>query len=285
MAGARKFVPITLFLMLITLAAQNGAFAQKPPGMTPPDQPSATMKNGGPDSSDQPTATAQEPGKQEKKAYKAFHDTPNTDADKKTQLGEEFLEKYPQSRYRSEVVIFLAGAYMAKQQVDKLQAAGDKELELKPVNPASLAVLGSNLSRVVTPATPDEQKHLDKAAEFCQKSLDTLATAKKPSDLSDQKFEQAKNEYSSVDYSGLGTVAFREQKYDDAIKNLEQAIKLGGGSDPVNYYLLGKANEAKTNYDEALAAYTKCAAISSGMQAPCEASAKDMQSHGAALPK
>jgi len=281
MAGTKKFVPFTLFL-LMTLAADKTVFAQRPPGMTPPDQPSATLKNGEPDSS-QPNQTIQEPSKQEKKAYKAFHDSANND--QKSQLGEEFIEKYPQSQYRSEVVIFLAGRYMAGQQIDKLQAAGDKELELKPVNPASLAVLGSNLSRVVTPATPDEQKHLDKAAEFCQKSLDTLATAKKPSNLSDDKFEQAKNEYSSVDYSGLGTVAFRQQKYDDAIKNLEQAIKLGGGTDPVNYYLLGKANEAKTNYDQALAAYTKCAAISSGMQAPCEASVKDMKSHGAALPK
>jgi tetratricopeptide (TPR) repeat protein len=284
MAGTRKFALSTLFLMLMTLTTGKALLAQRPPGMTPPDQPSATVKNGEPGSS-QPNQTVQEPSKQEKKAYKAFHDTPNTDVDKKTQLGEEFIEKYPQSRYRSEVVVFLAGAYMAKRDLDKLQATGDKELELKPVNPASLAVLGSNLSRVVTPSTPDEQKHLDKAAEFCQKSLDALATAKKPSDVSDQKFEQAKNEYSAIDYSGLGTVAFRQQKYDDAIKNLEQAIKLGGGSDPVNYYLLGKANEAKTNYDQALAAYTKCAAASSGMQAPCQASVKDMQSHGAALPK
>lgn len=284
MARTRKLVPITLFLLLMTLAAGKNVFAQRPPGTTAPDQPSATMKNGGSDSS-QPTETVQEPSKQEKKAYKAFHDTADTDVDKKTQLGEDFIDKYPQSRYRSEVVLFLARAYMTKGQFDKLQAAGDKELELKPMNPATLAVVGSNLSRVVTPATPDEQKHLDKAAEFCQKSLDTLATAKKPSDVSDQKFEQAKNEYSSVDYSGLGTVAFRQQKYDDAIKDLEQAIKLGGGSDPVNYYLLGKANEAKNNYDQALAAYTKCAAVPGGMQGPCQNSANDMKSHGATLPK
>lgn len=283
MSGTRRFVPITLFLMLMTSAAGKSIFAQRPPNMTPPDQPSATMKNGGSDSS-QPTETV-EPSKQEKKAYKAFHDTADTDIDKKTQLGEEFVDKYPQSRYRSEVVLFLARAYMTKGQFDKLQAAGDRELELKPVNPASLAVLGSNLSRVVTPATPDEQKHLDKAAEFCQTSLDTLATTKKPSDVSDQKFEQAKNEYSAVNYSGLGTVAFREQKYDDAIKYLEQAIKLGGSSDPVNYYLLGKANEAKTNYDQALDAYTKCAAVPGGMQGPCQTSANQMKSHGAALPK
>jgi tetratricopeptide (TPR) repeat protein len=284
MARSTRLTSLALFLMLTTLTAGKTVFAQRPPGMTPPTQPSPTVKEGGPDSS-QPTETVQQPSKQENKAIKAFRDTPESDADKKTQLGEEFIDKYPQSRYRGEVVIWLARAYMAKAQVDKLQAEGDKELELKPVNPASLAVLGSNLSRVVTPSTPDEQKHLDAAAQFCQESLDALANAKKPSDLSEDKFNQAKNQASAVDYSGLGTVAFREQKYGDAITDFEQAIKLGGSSDPVNYYLLGKANEAKTNYDQALAAYTKCAAISSGMQAPCEASAKDMKAHGAALPK
>jgi tetratricopeptide (TPR) repeat protein len=282
MAGVRKLAWISSFLMLTTLSAGNTVFAQMRPGTQPPTQPSPTEKEGAPDVS-QPSQTVQQPSKQEKKAYKAFHDAQNND--QKTQLGEEFIEKYPQSQYRSEVVIFLAGRYMASQQVDKLQASGDKELEQKPANPATLAVLGSNLSRVVTPATPDAQKHLDKAAEYCQKSLDTLATAQKPSNLSEDKFEQAKNEYSSVDYSGLATVAFREQKYDEAIKDFEQAIKLGGGSDPVNYYLLGKSNEAKTNYDQALAAYTKCAAVPGGMQGPCQTSANDMKSHGAALPK
>jgi hypothetical protein len=53
----------------------------------------------------------------------------------------------------------------------------------------------------------------------------------------------------------------------------------------VNFYLLGKANEAKQNFDQALAAYTKCAAIQSGMQSACESAAKDMKTHGAVLPK
>jgi tetratricopeptide (TPR) repeat protein len=284
MPASTRLLSLALFLTLLALMAGQTAWAQRPVGTEPPTQPSPTMKNGGPDSS-QPTETVQPPSKQENKAIKAFRDAPPADADKKTQLGEDFIEKYPNSRYRGEVVSWLARAYMAKGQLDKLQAEGDKELALKPVNPASLAVLGSNLSRVVTPTTPDEQKHLDKAEEFCKKSLDVLTTAQKPSDVSEDKFKQAKDEASSVDYSGLGTVAFREQKYDDAITNLDKAVQLGGGSDPVNYYLLGKANEAKHNFDQALAAYTKCAAIQGGMQSACESSAKDMKTHGAVLPK
>jgi tetratricopeptide (TPR) repeat protein len=176
MPACTRLLSPALFLTLLTLMAGQSAWAQRPVGSEPPTQPSPTMKNGGPDSS-QPVETVQPPSKQENKAIKAFRDAPPTDADKKTQLAEDFIEKYPNSRYRSEVVAWLARAYMAKGQFDKLQAEGDKELELKPANPASLAVLGSNLSRVVTPSTPDEQKHLAKAEEFCKKSLDVLDTA------------------------------------------------------------------------------------------------------------
>ena len=39
---------------------------------------------------------------EEDAAFKAFNDVPNDDPAKKDQVGEEFLQKYPQSRYRGE---------------------------------------------------------------------------------------------------------------------------------------------------------------------------------------
>jgi tetratricopeptide (TPR) repeat protein len=112
-----------------------------------------------------------------------------------------------------------------------------------------------------------------------------VSVSKKPADISEDKFDQAKNQTSGLAYSGLGVVAFRRGKYADAITNLEEAVKLGGATDPVNYYILGKANEVQTNFDQALAAYTKCAAIPGGMQAACQSSIQDVKAHGAVLPK
>jgi len=273
----------TLLLLIVALSAASGTFAQRPVGTEPPGGVQPVLK----DDNARPTDTVQPApvSKQENKAIKAFRETPAGDADKKTQLAEDFITTYPQSRYRQEVVVWLAQAYATKGQVDKLQAEADKEMAMTPINPASLALLGSNLSRAVTPSTPDLQKHLDQAEIYCKKSLELVATAQKPADLPENKFTEAKDQTSAVAYSGLGTVAFRRQKYTDAISNLDQAVKLSGGTDPVNYYLLGKANEAATNYDQALAAYTKCAAIPGGMQAACQSSINDVKAHGAALPK
>jgi tetratricopeptide (TPR) repeat protein len=270
---------VTLWVGRIVVAQHVGPPSPAP--QTPPNMPTPTTK----DSGSQPSDAVAPVSKQENKAIKTFRDTPASDADKKTQLGEEFIQTYPQSRYRSEVVTWLSRVYLTKGQLDKLQAEGDKELALTPNNPLSLALLGSNLARAATANTPDMQNRLDEAEQYCKKSLEALATAQKPSDVSEEKFTTAKNQTSALAYSGLGTVAFRRAKFADAISNLDQAVKLGGGTDPVDYYLLGKSNEAATNFDQALAAYSKCAAIPGGMQAPCQTSVGEMKAHGAVLPK
>jgi tetratricopeptide (TPR) repeat protein len=276
----------TALALGLTLSTACNVNAQKPGAAQPTSQPPTnrpddTLNSTQPD--EQPVQ--QQPSKQETKALKAFRDVQPNEADKKTQLAEDFIQNYPKSQNRPEVVLWLSRAYLVKGDVAKLQAEGDKELALTPSNPLSLAVLGSNLSRAVTPSTPDSQKYLTQAQLYCKTALDDLEKMKKPANLSDDKFTQAKNETAATAYSGLGTVAFRNQKYNDAITNLDQAVKLGGSADPVNYYLLGKANEAATNFDQALAAYTKCAAAPGAMQAPCQQGATDVKAHGAVLPK
>lgn len=284
MARSGKLPWITL-LVMVMLAAGQTALAQRPAGQPAPTPPPSNMPTPSTTEAAPPAEVVAPVSKQENKAIKAFRDTSTSDADKKTQLGEEFIQTYPQSRYRPEVVTWLARAYLTKGQIDKLQAEGDQELELKPNNPLSLALLGSNLSRAVDAKTPDLQKRLDQAEEYCKKSLEALAKTQKPSDVSEDKFIAAKNQTAALAHSGLGTVAFRRGKYADAIPDLEQAVKLGGGTDPVDYYLLGKANEAGTNFDQALAAYVKCAAMPGGMQSACQASAAEMKAHGAVVLK
>jgi hypothetical protein len=286
MVGSKRLIGMAALSLTLTLSVSETTYGQRPVGPETPGVAQPTEKEDAPSTSAKTTTESVKPvSKEENKAIKTFRGTPESDADKKTQLGEQFIANYPQSRFRPEVVTWLATVYMNKQQVDKLQEEGDRELALTPNNPVSLALLGSNLSRTLTADTPDLQKRLDQAEEYCKKSLEALQAAKRPADLSEEKFKEAKNQTASVAYSGLGTVAFRKQKYTDAISDLDQSIKLGGGSDPVNYYLLGKANEAATNFDAALVAYTKCAAVPGAMQAACQSSIADVKAHGAVLPK
>ena len=288
MCSRKNFWAIVAFVGLFSFGPC--ALAQKPqsqpssPPSTPAASPTSQSMENSNNNNAQPPEPVKQPSKEENKAIKSFRGISPSDGDKKTQSGEEFLQKYPDSGYRPEVIAWLASAYTRKGQIDKLQAEGDKELAMPHPNPASLAALGSNLARAVNNNTPDEQKKLDQAEQLCKKSLELLGSSQKPENVAQDKFDTLKNETSALAYSGLGTAAFRRGHFGDAANNLQQAVKFGS-KDPVDYYVLGKAEEAQTNYSEAFTAYTKCAATPSGMQAPCEQSAKEMKSHGAILLK
>lgn len=256
---------LALMAMLLGAAATFAQAAQqKPPAQTPGDKPAQPQAAPLTLESTPPPVNAEEEA-----AYKAFHDAQPADAAKKDQLGEELLQKYPQSRYRSEIYNWQVKSFYSQNKIDKMEIAGDKELELTPNDPQTLAIVGSALPRSMGPGTPDPQKRLAKAEQYCQKSLDLLATLVKPDGMTDEVFQQAKNQTSALAYGGLGLVAFRRGKYAEAIPDLEQALKLDPQPDPVNYYLLGVSSEKTSHFDDAVAAFTKCAAIPSGMQGAC----------------
>jgi tetratricopeptide (TPR) repeat protein len=212
---------------------------------------------------------------EEDAAIQAFRAAPITDMAKKDQLGEQFLQKYPQSRYRPEVYAMLVRGYLSQGQIEKMETVGDKEIELNPNDAQTLAIVGSTLPRVMNASTPDPLKRLDKAEQYSKKALEVLPTLPKPAELSDADFLKAKDQTSALAYSGLGLVAFRRSKFAEAIPNFEQAVKLDPVPDPVNFYLLAISNEKTSHFDDAVSAFTKCAAVPGGLQATCKTGADE----------
>lgn len=214
---------------------------------------------------------------EEDAAMKAFRDAPLTDVAKKDQMGEAFVLKYPQSRYRVEVYSWLVKGYLGMGEVDKMEAAGEKELALQPDDATTLAIMGSTLPRAMNASTPEPLKRLVKAEQYSKKALELIPVLQKPAALTDEQFTTAKNQTSALAYSGLGLVAYRRGKYEDAIPSLEQSVKLDPSPDPVNYYLLGIANEKGSHFDDATTAFTKCASIPGGMQQTCKAGIEEVK--------
>src|SRR4029077_14685256 len=163
---------------------------------------------------------------EEEAAIKVFRDEKNEDTEKKDKTAEEFLQKYPQSRYRPEVYSWQVKVYFSQGKIEKMEATADKELELTPNDPQTLAIVGSTLPRAMNASTPEPEKRLTKAEKYCQKSLDLLPTLPKPENITDEVFAKAKNQTAAMAYSGLGVVAFRRGKFADAIPNFEHSVKL-----------------------------------------------------------
>jgi len=235
---------------------QPPAQGEKAPSTTPP-----LTLNAAP-----PPVTAEEEA-----AMKAFRDAPLADVSKKNQMGEDFVQKYPQSRYRVEVYSWLVKGYYGTGAIDKMEVAAEKELAIQPDDATTLAIMGQTLPRAMNASTPDKDKRLVKAEQYSKKALELIPTLPKPAGLTDEQFSAAKNQTSAMAYSGLGLVAYRRGKFEDAIPSLEQSVKLDPNPDPVNYYLLGVANEKGSHFDDAIAAFTKCASSPGGLQPTCRA--------------
>ena len=199
--------------------------------------------------------------KKEEDAYKVLYAARGDTSENQIKLGEGFLKKFPQSHYLAGVYSQLTTAYFKEGQQDKMYEAGNKALELNPNNVDVLALFAMAVPRRVTSATPaaDAAQQYQKAEAYARHAIELIPNLAKPEGIDDATFEKAKNDELSMAHSGLGLIALRRQKYEDARNELTQAVQLASIPDPVDYYLLGNADVQASYYNDAVAAYEKCA--------------------------
>ena len=272
----------TLTALLLCVGASTsaqGGQSQAPQQQQPAQQDKDKQPNPAPLSMDNAPAPAPA-SPEEDAASKAVQQA--TDPSKKIQLAEEFLQKYPQSRYRPTMYQSLVSGYFATQQVPKMLDAGEKEIEINPNDAPVLAVMAQTLARTYNAKAPDAAKQLDKAELYSKRAIEITPTLPKPENLTDDAFNNAKNDTLVMAHGGLGLVYIRRGKFSEAIPELEQSVKSDthADPDPVNYYLLGVADKQTSHFEAAAAAFSKCAALQSTLQAACKSNAEEVKKQG-----
>ena len=239
-------------LVLLCLAVASVGWAQK----NKKDQ--KDQKGSG--SLDQATKPGEQAGasKDELKAYKDVYDARSGDPMHLIEAGEAFLMKFPMSVYAGAVYSELASAYLSTNQPDKMVQAGQKAVEINPDNVDVLPLLAWAIPRRVTAQTPDAAQQLAKAQDFAKHGIQLLTTMPKPEEMDDAAFTKAKNEKLAMCHDGIGVAEVKTGKYDDAINELNQSVELSATPDPVDFYLLGVANQFTSHFTDSIAAFTKC---------------------------
>jgi tetratricopeptide (TPR) repeat protein len=217
-----------------------------------------------------PPAEAPKVDPQEENAYKAFYDLKPGDFDQEIKLGEDFIVKYPQSRYLAIIYSRLANAYYNKQQMDKMVAAGGKAVTLNPDDYTVLVLVGWYLPHVSSSDQVDGSQRLDKAEQYLKHALELEPAYQRPAGMSDEDFTKAKNEVLAQAHSGLGLVYFRRGRVADSVTELETATRLSSNPDPTDYYVMGVDLEQLKRYGEAAEAFDKCGQIQGGLQSRCK---------------
>ena len=278
---------LTTGALVVMLAAAAGTVAQNPPpapapgnNQNPPPATSTDKSKPANNSLTLDDPNAAPVSAEEDTAFKALSD-PAIDQAKRIELGEAFLQKYPNSRYRSPVYGALVMAYVQSGQVQKMEEVADNEIALNPNDVQVLAVVGQTLPRAMNSKTPEPEKVLTKAEQYDRKAIELTPTLPKPASVSDEAFSTVKNQTLGMAHGGLGLVYIRRGKFSEAIPELNQAVTIDPTPDPVNYYLLGMANVKTSHFDDSVIAYNKCAAIAGAMQETCKKGAEEAKKLGA----
>ncbi len=280
----RTATGVALVALLVIFAAGPAVGATPAQGQQAPPKPPAQPTQPG-QAGVAPAEPAAPPvSAEEAAAFKAFQDMAASELLRKIELGEAFLKKYPQSRYVQDVYARLTNSYWMAGQADKMFAAGEKALELNPENVDVLAPLAVVLPRSVNSGSLDAGQKLEKAEQLAKRCLNLLATVPKPPGMSDEDFHKAKNEKLSMCHSGLGVIHFHRQKFADSIVDLEQALKLTSIPDPVDYFVLGLAQQQTKHFGDAVVAFGHCSETAGPMQERCKASLENAKKLAATQP-
>ena len=200
-------------------------------------------------------------------AFQAFQNA--KDDNKKIQTGTDFITKYPKSPVAGDIAEQVVALEYKKQDWSGFYAASDKALAISPDDPRVLGLSSWVIASNFKPGQTDPS--LDKAEQEGKHALDVLATMPKPATMTDEQFATGKALYASQAHSGLGLVYFREQKAQDAAAQLEQVAS----PDPTDIFALGASYDMMGRHGEANAQFTKCAAMSGPLQAPCQQGASE----------
>jgi tetratricopeptide (TPR) repeat protein len=203
-------------------------------------------------------------------AYKEFMNARGYDPKRVIELGDDFLARYPASRYVVPVHAELATVYLDQQNEDKFLEHAKEVLAVSPDDIDVLPLMAMVIPRRVKMNTPGAAQQLQEARTYALHAIDVLNSMAKPAQLDDVQFRKIKNDKLALCHSGLGVGDIKQAKYADALIELKQATELAAAPDAVDFYMLGAADDATNHFTDAIAAFGKCAA-GGPLQARCNA--------------
>ncbi len=197
---------------------------------------------------------------QELDAYNREHNEVNLAA--KKDLIDDFVQRYPNSGLLA--YVYQDGVYLGRQanNIDMMAMYGEKSLEYWPDNYTLLSELASAYV---------QRNRVDEAETMAKRALDLVATAERPSYMTDSQWADGKNVLISRNESTLGYVhlrraqagtdaATRQGEAENAITYFKTALSLKP-LDDFAFYGLGFAYAILNDYPNAESNFARALAL------------------------
>lgn len=273
-AGWKLLVILLGAVVLTPAAPAQYSQPKQQPAAQSAQQPAQPAPKAGQDQlkpGEAPPSDAPPLNKEEEAASRAFFALKSQENPVVITSGEEFLAKYPDSRYRDSVYARLVHAYVNANQDAKVMAVGKQALAVNPDNVDVLALMSWYMGHHFDSNALDAEQVLKSRENYGRHALELMIKMEKPAALSEEDFAKAKADKQALAHSGLALVYYHENKTPQMVAELEQAIALDPIPDPLNYFLLGDGDARMKKFADAAAAYDHCAQMTWAWQAKCQA--------------
>jgi Tfp pilus assembly protein PilF len=230
-----------------------------------------------------PPATPPPVDPAEEAAYK-LASVRTTDGKQIVTASNDFLKKYPNSRYAGLVYAQLAMAYLQQGEGDKAGAAAQKALQINPNSPDALPVMAMVSSHQIS-GGPGSAQRIQATENYARQGISLLNALQKPADVSDVDFTTQRNEKLAMCHSAMGLAYLNEGKNTLAVQELAEATKLENPPDALDMYLLGVAYDGTNQASQAVTTLeAACPKLQGEMQARCNDFLKEVKKKAPAQP-
>ena len=165
-----------------------------------------------------------------------------TDAKKKLQLLEDWEKGYPETAYSTERVQAFMQAYQQASMAKEAVATAKKYLELVPGDLQANITITSMTTALYPNAGDSDKAQILKDGETAASSLASgidkhFAAANKPAQVSDDQWNNAKQQVATTAHQTLGWIAMQRKDHTGAEKQFKKVLDMNPNAAQVSYWL------------------------------------------------
>jgi tetratricopeptide (TPR) repeat protein len=193
-----------------------------------------------------------------------------SDADQQIRLCQDFLQKYPTSRFAESVSNRLAEAYFSKNDWAEFYAVSESTLAKDLDDVDVLVLTGWLIPHFYNPSDSVAVDRLALAERYLKHAIQLIPSLAQPADITGEQFAAYQASEMSRAHSGLGLIAFRRQDYATAVQELQQATRSAASPDATDLWAMGSALQQLKRYAEAADAFERCSRVPGDLQDRCK---------------
>ena len=207
-------------------------------------------------------------GREEYDAYMALLAAKDAPA-KLIPLADAFLQKYPNSFMKGNVLGMVMGAYAQTNDMPKATETAQNVLKADPDNLGALRFLSFTFPFLYKSDDPNKDAALTAADANARHGLDIVGKLQKPQGASEADFQKAVKDLRSVFNSCIGFVALQKKDYPNAITPLKAATDDNSNATYAFYWMgLSHLYSTPRDYDHAVWYMARAVALAKAAKDP-----------------